>query len=129
MTPTRETFGNIPQSSVVLFYWLTLATLVVFSYGVWRRFRLWRQGLYVGVRELIVGNLRQIAAKLKPGLRRLLVDGLGQARVRGRGMAGRAHIALFAGFMILFLGTTLRSEERRVGKECRYRRGCDPWKD
>ena len=107
MTPTRETFGNIPHSSVVLFYWLTVATIVVFIYGVWRRLQLWRRGLPVGVRELVVGNIRQIIGKLKPGVRRLLVDGLGQARVRGRGMAGRAHIAMFAGFMILFLGTTL----------------------
>src|SRR5947208_1243314 len=107
MTPTRETFGNIPHASVVLFYSLTVLTMAVFLYGVWRRFRLWRQGLPIGVVELVAGNSRQIIGKLKPGLRRLLVDGLGQARVRGRGMAGRAHIALFAGFMILFLGTTL----------------------
>jgi Fe-S oxidoreductase/nitrate reductase gamma subunit len=107
MTPTRETFGNIPHASVVLFYCLTVLTVAVFLYGVWRRFRLWRQGLPIGVVKLVAGNTRQILGKLKPGLRRLLVDGLGQARVRGRGMAGRAHIALFAGFMILFLGTTL----------------------
>ena len=107
MTPTRETFGNIPQSSVVLFYWLTVGAIAVFIYGVWRRFRLWRQGLPVGVRDLLTGSLRQIAHKLKPGVKRLLGDGLFQARVRGRGMAGRAHIALFAGFMILFLGTTM----------------------
>ena len=44
---------------------------------------------------------------MKPGLRRLLVEGLGQARVRGRGLASCAHICLFAGFMVLFLGTTL----------------------
>jgi len=44
---------------------------------------------------------------VKPGAGRLLVEGLGQKRVRGRGMAGRAHIAMFAGFMMLFLGTTM----------------------
>ena len=107
MTPTRETFGNIAQGSVVLFYWLTLLTLVVFAYGIWRRFRLWRQGRPIGIRELIAGNLHQILGKLKSGLRRVLKEGLGQSRVRGRGLAGWAHIGLFAGFMILFLGTTL----------------------
>jgi len=107
MTPTRETFGNIPQGSVVLFYCLTVASVVVFAYGLWRRFRLWRQGVPIGVRELIAGNFRQILGKLKPGLSRLLTDGLGQKRVRGRGLPSWAHLALFAGFMMLFLGTTL----------------------
>ncbi len=44
MTPTRETFGNLSQGSVVLFYCLTVVTMVVFAWGLWRRFRLWRQG-------------------------------------------------------------------------------------
>ena len=107
MTPTRETFGNIPHGSVILFYCLTVLTLAVFAYGVWRRFKLWRQGVPIAVRELLAGNLRQIWGKVKPGLRRLLAEGLGQARVRGRGLPSVAHICLFAGFMILFLGTTL----------------------
>ena len=107
MTPTRETFGNIPHSSQVVFYCLTAVTMVVFAYGIWRRFKLWRQGTPIQVRQLIVGNLRQIYAKLNPGLRRLLVEGLGQKRVRGRGLPSWAHGMLFAGFMVLFLGTTL----------------------
>jgi Fe-S oxidoreductase len=107
MTPTRETFGNIPHASVVLFYCLTVLTMAVFVFGIWRRYRLWSQGLPIDARALMEGNLRQIWDKCRPGLRRLLREALGQARVRGRGTAGRAHIVLFAGFMILFLGTTL----------------------
>jgi Fe-S oxidoreductase/nitrate reductase gamma subunit len=107
MVPTRETFGNIPHGSVLLFYWVTAATLAVFAYGLWRRFQRWRQGAAIPVRELLAGNLRQIASKLKPGLHRLWTEGVGQARVRGRGLPGWAHIGLFAGFMVLFLGTTL----------------------
>jgi len=107
MEPTRETFGNIPPSSQHLFYVLAAVSVLVFAYGVWRRFRLWRQGRPINARALLAGNLRAILAKIKPGLRRLLVDGLGQRRVRGRGAAGPAHILMFAGFMILLLGTTL----------------------
>ena len=107
MTPTRETFGNIPHTSVVIFYCLTAVTMAVFVYGIWRRFKLWRQGVPIPVRELIAGNLRQVTARLKPGFRRLWTEGLGQARVRGRGPASWAHIGMFAGFMMLFLGTTL----------------------
>src|SRR5437667_7930693 len=107
MTPTRETFGNIPHGSVVLFYWLTWLTVAVFVYGVWRRFRLWRQGVPICLRSLLAGGFRQVCAKVKPGLDRLLKEGLGQSRVRGRGLPSWAHIGLFAGFMMLFLGTTL----------------------
>ena len=107
MQPTRETFGNIPQSSVILFYGLTVLAMGIFAYGIWRRFRLWRQGMPVGLQELVTGNLKQIGEKLRPRLRQLLVDGLGQKRVRGRGLPSWAHAALFAGFMMLFLGTTL----------------------
>ena len=107
MEPTRETFGNIPPSSQYLFYALAVVSTVVFVFGIWRRFRLWRQGQPSNVRALFVGNMRAILPKIIPGLHRLFVDGLGQQRVRGRGAAGQAHILLFAGFMILLLGTTL----------------------
>lgn len=107
MQPTRETFGNVPQSSQIAFYILTVVAMAVFAYGIWRRFKLWRQGTPIGIRELIVGNLRQIWGKIRPGVGRLLTEGLGQKRVRGRGLASWAHGLLFAGFMMLFLGTTL----------------------
>jgi len=107
MIPTRQTFGNISHTSVVLFYCLTVLTLAVFAWGVWRRFALWRQGVPIAVGALLAGNLRQIWSRWKPGLRRLLTEGLGQSRVRSRGMPSWAHLSLFAGFMVLFLGTTL----------------------
>ncbi len=115
MNPTRETFGNIPNSSQLIFYCLTVVTMAVFAYGIWRRFKLWRQGTPIGVRELIVGNAKQIWARVNPGVRRLLTEGLGQKRVRGRGLASWAHIALFAGFMMLFLGTTLLELDHIAG--------------
>jgi len=52
---------------------------------------------------------------VNPGVRRLLTEGLGQKRVRGRGLASWAHIALFAGFMMLFLGTTLLELDHIAG--------------
>jgi Fe-S oxidoreductase/nitrate reductase gamma subunit len=107
MTPTRETFGNIPHASQIIFYCLTVVTMAVFAWGIWRRFKLWRQGTPIALKQLVVGNLKQVWAKLNPGIRRLLVEGLGQKRVRGRGLASWAHLGLFAGFMMLFLGTTL----------------------
>ncbi|HUG12592.1 MAG TPA: hypothetical protein VMM36_16365, partial [Opitutaceae bacterium] len=107
MTPTRETFGNIPFSSQMAFYALAIAATAVFAWGVWRRWRLWRMGTPVNFRELLRGGIVQVWEKIRPGARRVLVDGLGQQRVRGRGLASWAHGMMFAGFMVLFLGTTL----------------------
>jgi hypothetical protein len=45
---------------VVLFYCLTIASMVVFTYGLWRRLKLWRQGMPIGVREL-TAEIRQIS--------------------------------------------------------------------
>ena len=39
MSPTRETFGNIPNSSQLIFYGLTVVTMAAFAYGIWRRFK------------------------------------------------------------------------------------------
>jgi len=107
VTPTRETFGNIPFSSQMAFYALAIVATAVFAWGVWRRWRLWRMGTPVDFRELIRGNLREVFRKIRPGARRVVVDGLGQQRVRGRGLASWAHGMMFAGFMVLLLGTTL----------------------
>ncbi len=100
---TRETFGNIPPESVIAFYVMAVASLLVFCWGVWRRWKLWRQGKPVAIGKILLGNYQ----RLKPRLGRLLKEGLGQKRVRGRGLASWAHIMMFAGFMMLFLGTTL----------------------
>src|SRR5262245_20305668 len=105
MTPTRETFGNISTASQTVFYLVAAASLAVFGWGIWRRVRLWRRGQPIGLRQLFTGSLGQIVAKLRPGARRVIIEGLGQQRVRGRGLPSRAHAALFAGFMILFAGT------------------------
>src|SRR5437870_6583832 len=83
MTPTRETFGNIPHAAVVIFYLLTVLTLSVLAFGVWRRCRLWRQGVPIGAREWVTANLRQIWARLAPGLRRVMTDALAQKRGLG----------------------------------------------
>ena len=109
LTPTRETFGNIPVSSQILFYFLAAAATAIFAGGVWRRFRLWRQGQPTDWTALLGGNLvgRLRLAALRPGLRRVVVEGFGQQRVRGRGLPSWAHAALVAGFLMLFLGTTL----------------------
>ncbi len=106
-TATRETFGNIPPSSQAVFYVIAVLSMVVFAYGVWLRYRMWRVGQPINLLQSLRGGLSASWAKFKPGAKRVVIEGLGQQRVRGRGLAGSAHIVMFAGFMMLLLGTTL----------------------
>jgi Fe-S oxidoreductase/nitrate reductase gamma subunit len=94
---TREVFGNQPTTAQVVFYVLSAAALAVFGWGVWRRVRLWRLG------RPAAGRVSFPAAAVN-----LLRDGVLQARVFGRRRSvSVAHVLLFAGFAVLFLGTTL----------------------
>jgi heterodisulfide reductase subunit C/nitrate reductase gamma subunit len=126
MTPTRETFGNIPSTSQTVFYCLATVAMAIFAYGLWRRFRFWRRGQSIHFWQLFIGSVRQILTRLVPGLYRLLVEGLGQKRVGGRGLASRAHGLLFAGFMMLFLGTTLLEVDHlasMISRKLHFHRG------
>ncbi len=107
MTPTRETFGNIPLSSQLAFYALAAVAMGIFCWGVYRRWKLWQIGQPVGFRELITGNLLAVWRKIRPGARRVVVDAGAQQRVRGHGIGTFAHLSLYLGFMALLAGTTL----------------------
>lgn len=107
MTPTRETFGNIPLSSQLAFYALAAASVAVFGYGVYRRWRLWRLGTPIDARALLRGGLAEVWSRIRPGARRVLVEAGAQQRVRGHGLGTVAHLSLYAGFMVLFAGTVL----------------------
>ncbi|MED5382225.1 MAG: hypothetical protein VYC47_06605, partial [Verrucomicrobiota bacterium] len=71
---------------------MAVVSMLVFVWGVWRRWKLWQQGRPISVRQIVTGNFQ----RLKPRLGRLLKEGLGQKRVRGRGLASWAHIMMFA---------------------------------
>jgi Fe-S oxidoreductase/nitrate reductase gamma subunit len=97
---TREVFGNHSATSRLVFYLLSVFAVAAFCWGIYRRARLWGLG-------------RRETGQVSPGvfLRNLIRYGLFQKRVRGRGSASLAHLLLFAGFLILFLGTTLLAVE------------------
>jgi hypothetical protein len=97
---TREIFGNHSLTSQRVFYALSIAALVVFGWGCYRRAQLWRLGRR-GERKI---DMRRVA-------KHLLFDALLQRRVLGRGWASLGHVLIFAGFMGLFLATVLLSIE------------------
>ena len=41
---SREIFGNLGETSKVIFYALAFISSGVFAWGVWRRVKLWRRG-------------------------------------------------------------------------------------
>ena len=97
---TREIFGNIPPAAKSLFYLLAAVAMAFFCYGCYRRMRLWRLGRPTKHR-------RHLGAGLKYLFRQVLL----QRALLGRSLATVAHILLFSGFVVLFIGTILIAVE------------------
>jgi Fe-S oxidoreductase/nitrate reductase gamma subunit len=98
-TLTREVFGNVSAGSRAVFYVLAIAATAILAFGLARRARLWRRG-----RPVPRPTLVQAA-------RHVLRDVVLQGRVGGRGVASFAHRLLFAGFVVLLIGTALIAVE------------------
>lgn len=97
MEPVRESFWNMPQPWTQILLYVALAVaLAVLGYGLYRRIRLWKQGQpslrfdHLGRR---LGNVAKYV--------------LAQAKVANEAYPGLMHVAIFAGFVILFIGTAL----------------------
>src|SRR5262245_28794789 len=100
---SREVLGNIPETSRVVFFGLSLVSALAFGWGVYRRTRLWQLG--TPVREKLSAGV--ILPNLLPNV--LLQRG-GWARCR----FSLAHVLLFSGFLVLLLGTTLLAVEHAL---------------
>ncbi|MBT4726291.1 MAG: 4Fe-4S dicluster domain-containing protein [Planctomycetaceae bacterium] len=99
-TVTREILGNVDPISRTVFYVLTVFALCSFVHGLWSRWVLWKQGRRTDASPCSL-PLGVIVSRV---VGRILL----QRRVRRqRKAAGRAHVLLFAGFGILFIGTIL----------------------
>ncbi len=91
--PTREVYWNIHH--VWVMYALLIPTLLIFGYGMYRRYRMWRRGRPSSERwdDVI------------PRMKALLLDVLAHRRMLRETYSGLSHWALFWGFVILFIGT------------------------
>ncbi len=92
----REVFGNVPKISKFLFYVAAAVALGIFAYGIYRRVKLWR-----------MGRPSSTPIKFGTAARQWLTNVLLQRRVLGRGLASVAHVSMFSGFVVLFVGTLL----------------------
>ena len=93
-TPTREVLWNI--SNVWVLYALFAVSLVIASYGIYRRVELWRKGLPADRFDRPLQRIRVF-----------LTNALGQRRTVGENYAAVFHSFIFTGFIILTIATTI----------------------
>lgn len=91
----RVDYWNIQYGFI--FYLLAIVALTIFAWGLWQRFRLWQA---LGKPEM---RWDEAAARIK----RVLRDGLLQARLFRDPYPGIMHGLIFFGFLVLFVGTAL----------------------
>ncbi len=101
MTPTREEFLYFSLPEKLLFYGLTALSLGVMFAQLWTRVQLWQTGKPT--------ETRPWPAMLKDWITNLSVYVLAQKKVRSSRPTSGApmHLAIFYGFLTLFLATTL----------------------
>ncbi len=93
---TRELLWNVPLWVDVAMYLLFVVAMIACGYGLWQRFRVWRQG-----------QRDESPIALGERLRRLFLVGIVQTRIWRSSLAGLSHAAIFWGFVVLTVVTTL----------------------
>ncbi len=97
----RESFWNIPKFLKVSFYIFALIAILIFAYGIYLHIRFWNSGR---------GNLK---FNWKKGFLNFVKYSFLQIRLLYEKFGGIMHLLIYAGFLILFLGTvTLTIQER-----------------
>ena len=94
--PCRTDLNFLPDWTAPALYVITGVALLVTAYGLWSRWRMWKQG----------------PAGTSPGpfwlhLENLIVVALFQRKVARRRFAGVMHVLMYAGFIALGIGTTI----------------------
>jgi Fe-S oxidoreductase len=98
--PTRTLFLHIPPTGQAIFYCLSILSVIVCLYGVYRRFRLWQQGQPFALPQDWPVRLRQLADQM-----------VAHRRIRRRKLAGSMHLLIFFGTFALFIGTNIVAVE------------------
>ncbi|HUT99994.1 MAG TPA: heterodisulfide reductase-related iron-sulfur binding cluster [Myxococcota bacterium] len=101
--PFREVYWNVPSPHLKVYLPLAIM-LIVFGYGVWRRFAIWRQGKKDKRSDGIAG--RAFWAVWDAGTQRLVLREL---------LPGLIHAMFFFSFVILFIGTLIVMLEADLG--------------
>jgi Fe-S oxidoreductase/nitrate reductase gamma subunit len=102
----REILWNLPPSTAVVMYALFGVVVIVFGWGIFERIRIYRRG-----RPERENRLDDLWARTLDALR----IGLGQKKVLERNAGGLIHLAIYSGFIVLFLATCLVALEFDLG--------------
>ncbi len=94
---TRVLFDNFPLWMLTTFYVVAIGAIGVFLYGVWAQIRKYRRGMRAGAWSPFWPRFRTMFA-------RVLDHKTIKRRARG---AGAAHMFIFYGFTVLFIGTSI----------------------
>ncbi len=93
---TRHTYIGITPIWKAIFYGIILSSLGVGVVWYWRRLKLWRQG-----------QPDEPKLPMKVRLQNMFAYALGQKKVPRHRYGAWLHLPLYAGFVMLFIGTTL----------------------
>ena len=99
----REVFWNAEHFEALL-YTLSAVALIIFAYGVYRRWRMWKA---IGKPDIRWDNAQE-------RLKRLLLDGLFQIRIFRELYPGIMHGLIFFGFCGLMFGTFFDAVEYHI---------------
>ena len=96
-TATRETFDGLATWEVAFWYFLIFVSVAIFAWGLWRLVLKYRRGR---------GRLRteQPGRRLATTARIVLTH---SSIMRRDPFAGLAHLMIFYGFVVLFIGTAI----------------------
>ncbi|MDI6813385.1 MAG: iron-sulfur-binding reductase, partial [Desulfitobacteriaceae bacterium] len=94
MQATRQVYWNI-QGHYWLYLFFALA-LLSFSYGVYRRAQLWK-----------IGQPENRWREVWPGIKDVLLYGVGHKRILKDAYPGLMHAAIFWGFIFLTFATAM----------------------
>jgi nitrate reductase gamma subunit len=101
MEPTREIYGNIVAGELV--YLVMIVSFGLVGLALYRHYRLWMQGRPDN-------RVQDLGRRLKA----MLVQGLGQQNTL-RELPGLLHFFVYAGFLVLFIGTLMVAVHEDLG--------------
>ncbi len=104
MTASRQLYWNIHGHDFI--YLLFLVALIVFGYGFYRQYKLWRLGLP-----------EKRTDDLPTRIYNVLVHTMGHRRILREGYAGSMHAFIFYSFVIFVIGTAVVALQADLGLE------------
>jgi Fe-S oxidoreductase/nitrate reductase gamma subunit len=99
----RQVFWNADHFEPLLFFF-TAISLIIFAYGIYRRWRMW----------VAVGKPEIRTDRIKERIKSLLLNGLVQAKTFRDPYPGLMHGLIFFGFVVLIFGAAFDATEFHI---------------